>query len=763
MIVFDFETHRIAPGGIYPKPVCLAHDLNGKPELAVGDVDMCAAMTAILESEHILVNQSIAFDMRVAVTAWPQLRSLVRRAYREGRVGDTSIRMKLNDLAVSGRIGQRLTPDGSYAKVDYSLADLVRDLFGEDISEGKSGPDSWRLRYGELDGLPLHQWPRDAVEYPLSDVHWARVCWKTMQVPRCGIEHGAHLAEAINVRADFVATGVTQHGLKLDPNRAQLDYDKSCELRNWQNFGTLTEAGILVPPQEGREYAKQPGKFTQPKPEKLARGELRNYVLRAAREHGLKIPLTKKAIALFPDQYGEKRLLNVPASHVCFDENPNWIGTSKGMISSLAEVADPVGEEMTERSVVDKLVTSYFPGLIWDFGNDVKGSLALKYMRDEKTPPPEWDPAKADVRWADTVHPNFSPLMKTGRSSSFAGSLYPSCQGQNVDPRVRSSFVAREGYLLLSIDYAALELYAAAWTWTAALGYSVLYDLLQKGLDPHVFLASSIYPGTRDIIDSQARYAAFAALKQTDEETYSYQRKFAKAVGLGLPGGLGCTTLIAFAWGMFQIRMTIAEAEAAREIWLNTFPEARDYLKDHMYQVLRDPQDCYTNEDGDKVTLYSYTTPRMMERARCSYSEAANGSALQSPSAEGFKLAMWAVQEAIEEEDVLAGVVLVDPIHDELLFEIPICEDYGRTHAAVLRLRALMEGAMCEAMPGLPFKTEAVVMYRWDKFARPAYSPEGWLVPADEYPMVTYDFFLSGEVVRPRIALYAEATDGEDD
>jgi DNA polymerase-1 len=54
----------------------------------------------------------------------------------------------------------------------YSLALLVLRYFGIDISEDKKNPRAWRLRYGELEGAPISEWPADAVAYPKRDARF---------------------------------------------------------------------------------------------------------------------------------------------------------------------------------------------------------------------------------------------------------------------------------------------------------------------------------------------------------------------------------------------------------------------------------------------------------------------------------------------------------------------------------------------------------------------------------------------------------------
>ena len=77
------------------------------------------------------------------------------------------------------------------------------------------------------------------------------------------------------------------------------------------------------------------------------------------------------------------------------------------------------------------------------------------------------------------------------------------------------------------------------------------------------------------------------------------------------------------------------------------------------------------------VQIQSYlrdTSPLGMYRAGASYCAAANGAALQTPTAEGAKGAVFDVARACcdpEEKSILLGCRPLLFVHDELILEIP--------------------------------------------------------------------------------------------
>jgi len=471
IVSIDFETDLISPAAQFPPPVCVSAYYEEQDQydlLVVGEHDVEGILRGILEScirgDARLVNQYLAFDLRVACNAWPSLLPLVKQLYNTGMVGDPSLREKFLDLGTHGAIGFDTTPDGGMMSKSYSLADLVLRYSGKDIKASKIGKDSWRLRYSELRGVPFASWPQEAVDYVLDDSRWATYVWRAQEERidyghQWPVEGGELSAEYVNLRTDFTHTGVTQRGLLLDPDRAEVLWGQAKEDMDIDNFPLLVEAGIVIPEVPPMPYAKgtlnEDGtpKMKRAVKESLSRKTLQAHVIRRGRELAIRIDLTDKGIDGFKSAYGERKL-SVAASHECFDEHPEWASAGKGTIGTLAGMDDAVATEMQARAKVEKLVTSYFPGLCWDFGHNITGKKAISYLDETKTPPPGWTLETADVRWAETIHPNFDLLKDTGRSSSYGGDLYPSVNIHQVDPRIRTCYYAREGYILVSIDFA---------------------------------------------------------------------------------------------------------------------------------------------------------------------------------------------------------------------------------------------------------------------------------------------------------------------
>jgi hypothetical protein len=118
-----------------------------------------------------------------------------------------------------------------------------------------------------------------------------------------------------------------------------------------------------------------------------------------------------------------------------------------------------------------------------------------------------------------------------------------------------------------------------------------------------------------------------------------------------------------------------------------------------------------------------------MHRAKCTYTAAANGCALQSPAAEG---ALGGVIEIMKECTIgeLAGYVFPSLfIHDEVLFEI--VNDSLLT-SRVEKIQRIMERNMEKITPNVKSRTEPALMRRWDKRASECRDDKGNLIPWEE-------------------------------
>jgi len=408
---------------------------------------------------------------------------------------------------------------------------------------------------------------------------------------------------------------------------------------------------------------------------------------------------------------GKKESKNLKVIHalieqVCRENNLDVKLTETGRISADSEVMEnvaplhPALAELKAREELQKLVTTELPRM----GDD------------------------------GIMYPGFDVLKETGRTSSGEIDGVPSGNIQNVDPRARPCYVPPAGHVFYSVDYSALEFCSMAQKCYTLFGFSAMRDLLLAGDDPHAFLgaqmAYALDEGFRDSCPSDDRYEGvykhFLEHKrgsEKDKKFFKHWRTMAKPVGFGYPGGLGAETLISFAKGSYGVTITLEQAKLFKEIFFESYPEMKLY-----FRWLE--TDC---KDGDDFT---YVTPFGMVRRGASFCAAANGALLQSPAAEGAKLATFEVVRACYdvtynngEPSILYGSRVVAFIHDEILGWIR--EDAFMSER-VAEVSRLMIAAMRKVMPDVPIKTEAKLMRRWSKDIEPSFGPDGRLTITEE-------------------------------
>lgn len=165
MLAFDTETHLIKPGMGAPRCVCVQTNENTHT-LYDREPGLDRVERALKEGEP-LVGHHTPYDLGVTVAERPHVLPSVFEAFDKGLIHDTIIRQKIMDNA-TGELKMVWDDELEQYKRNpgYSMDALLYRHFGEVRAKGE---DTWRLRYGELDGLPVANWPEDARDYALRD------------------------------------------------------------------------------------------------------------------------------------------------------------------------------------------------------------------------------------------------------------------------------------------------------------------------------------------------------------------------------------------------------------------------------------------------------------------------------------------------------------------------------------------------------------------------------------------------------------------
>ena len=272
------------------------------------------------------------------------------------------------------------------------------------------------------------------------------------------------------------------------------------------------------------------------------------------------------------------------------------------------------------------------------------------------------------------VHTNYAQAVAvTGRLSSNDPNL------QNIPirtiegRRVREAFIPPPGHSILSADYSQIELRIMA----HMSGDPGLLKAFAEGVDVHRLTASEVFG---------------AALAEVSNE----QRRYAKTINFGLIYGMG-------AFGLAQsLGIERGAAAAYIERYFERFAGVRRYM-DQTKESAR-AKGYVETLFGRRIYLPEINGgngPRKSGAER----QAINAP-MQGTAADLIKLAMIAVQHALDEQQRATAIVM--QVHDELVFDVPAAElDWAR--AEVPRIMASV------AQFKVPLLAEVGVGKNWDE------------------------------------------------
>ncbi|RJS14630.1 DNA polymerase I [Corallococcus sp. H22C18031201] len=245
---FDTETWLIQPGLLAPPLVCgsVATQAPGSERLLDKAQARGFFRSAITATDTHLVGANLAYDLGVMAADDPRLVAPIFAALNAGRLHCVQIREALIDIArgmygVDPSTGRKLGDDEG---ARYPLALLVQRYLGLDITEDKKNPKAWRLRYAELDGVPVERWPKEAAEYPKRDARYTLDVFFKQAAVASETNNGGNLhAEADQMRAAFALHLASIWGLRT--NGASVARLRERIEREWrENRAKFQAAGI---------------------------------------------------------------------------------------------------------------------------------------------------------------------------------------------------------------------------------------------------------------------------------------------------------------------------------------------------------------------------------------------------------------------------------------------------------------------------------------------------------------------------------------
>jgi len=288
------------------------------------------------------------------------------------------------------------------------------------------------------------------------------------------------------------------------------------------------------------------------------------------------------------------------------------------------------GAPSTDESVLEKLALDYpLPAKLLEH----RGLSKLKGTYTDKLP---------QMINPDTgrVHTHYAQAVAiTGRLSSNDPNLQNIPIRTPEGRRVREAFVAPAGHVIVSADYSQIELRLMAHI-SQDPG---LLRAFNDGMDVHRATAAEVF-------------------NLASQDVTSEQRRYAKTINFGLIYGMG-------AFGLSQ--SLGIEQKAARDYidrYFSRFAGVKRYM---------DETKARAAEVGYVETLFGRRIELPDIRAgsgplRAGAERQAINAPMQGTAADLIKLAMLAVQKALDEQG--KGTRMVMQVHDELVFEVPEAE-----------------------------------------------------------------------------------------
>ncbi len=268
------------------------------------------------------------------------------------------------------------------------------------------------------------------------------------------------------------------------------------------------------------------------------------------------------------------------------------------------------------------------------------------------------------------LHPTFVQIgAVTGRMSSENPNVQ-NIPNKTVEGReIRKSFIAEDGFVLVSFDYSQIELRLGA----ILSGDKTMIEIFRKGEDIHSSVASKIFG-----IDESA---------VTKE-----MRNKAKTINFGVMYGMGVLAL------KQNLKVSKEEAEEFLRNYFHTFSGLAEYLESVKKEV---------SQTGFTQTIFGRRRyfPDINSKIPYIKSQAermAINAPIQGSEADVIKLAMVKVDNFIKNKKLENDCNLIMQIHDELVYEVKdgLYKDFSKNVVEIMQSVLDKEkcfGVVCKA------------------------------------------------------------------
>lgn len=661
IMAIDYETYLISNEMPIPKPVCLSFFDGEETGLLVGD-DIEPFLEKILNENYLIVAQNATFELLVTFKYYPKLKTKIIESLKEGRWYCTQLYQTLLD-----NIAEKPT----YAS---SLAQLVLHYFNEDLSTEKSDPDAWRLRYSELESVPLLAWPKRAVDYAINDSIWAyKVRENQLKINRL-VGYKEH------IKASFALNWMATRGMLTDTDRVDLLSDEIDALLN-PTYAWLENLGFM-----NRKTVKKTGKVKVSKNIKGLQEYVKDNFENLMKTPAGSIQVSKEALDFY-----------------CLEKEDKIISAFRGL--SVYEKAKTAF--LSRLKTADPVIRTSYNAIVRSGRTSSRTTSAYPSVNIQQMPR-ALKGVTYDIRNCFVARPGFKFVSIDYNNLELlccAQQLFLEYGWSKMKDIINSGDKPTDLHSVFACELMSRKV-------KKDIKYEeFVKNKKQEEYKPYREKGKPVTlgkPGGLGLDTMRTQFNA-AGIKldfqvimkcKTEGQARSGVRKF----GSEYPRMRVSRT------GFKEWSIVLDELVELNKILYDLYPELERFLKEGHSKYKNGKYGWEKNDWGEweKQELYRYKAAGV-ERNYCTYTALCNGKLMQGPSASGAKNAVWnAVIEYLDSDEVFP----VAFIHDEILFEIRENDNFISN---IDRCAEIMVDSMAEVFPDVRIAVEAEVFKYWTK------------------------------------------------
>lgn len=672
-IAIDYETYLISKEMPTPKPVCLSWADASGSGLIVGMEDMEKFLSGLLAGHRSLVAHNAAFELTVTDEWFPNLRGLLYSKVNRNEVICTKIYEQLLDNV-------RKTPI-----MRFDLATLVNKYFETDISADKKDPDAWRLRYSELDGVPLCDWPDKAVQYAIDDSIWTLKLITEQTQTWVDYE--------LSVQADFWLNKMGKSGMRVDHSRVM-------QLKEELNTKIAPARQVLI--DKGFAEVDKKGKFKRKM--KLLQAYIEEHVEAVEKTVKGVVSTSSESLNRYISTLQDKPEVKEVLENYLFVMEDEKILTA--FIGNLEQAEPFIRSEYN--AVVSTGRTSCrsstnYPSLnVQQMPRQVKG--VTWDIRNCFVPREGYKIVGIDYSGLELTSAAHQLYTLTGRTNM------RDILNQGDEPTDMHSMLA---YRLMNIKEKTNETYQSFVANKKKEPYKH-YRQLAKPINLG-FPGGIGYDTMRSLLAKEGIFPKLVVLdKASYEDALTWKRDVTRKEGY--PTRIRRT-------GFREFQLVYDELVQLKGELLDLYPDLGHFLTDHHNEFLTGETKPIKDEWGEwvKEPMYRFTVDGF-QRDWCQYTQVCNGMLMQSPSAIGAKKAVVKIMKQYSSSNAVRPLAF---IHDEILFEVLDCEKF---YAIIEDLSEIMIDEMQTVLTSVRVAVEAEAADYWMKSGG-FYSKQYWKDP----------------------------------